>query len=186
MRHVHLRDVTPSRADCFPLQADARRRESGLRVRHVPAVDDAQPVNDVHAATVDLELPPVAEPQAEPQAEPPAEGVLDDEVLEARLLYETRASAERRLAVAGAENDKLTREAYDGMLAALREVMQSSPGFVAHMGWSTPEGWRVVEIWRTSADANQFFAKHVHPNLPPGAKPKRSVHELHALLEPMR
>lgn len=34
---------------------------------------------------------------------------VSDEALEARLIYETRASAERRLAVAGAENDKATR-----------------------------------------------------------------------------
>ena len=87
-----------------------------------------------------------------------------------------------------AENDKLTREAYDGMLQGLREVMRSSPGFIAHMGWQSPDGaWRVVEIWQTKQDANQFFAKHVHPNLPPDApRPKRTVHELHALVEPTR
>lgn len=83
-----------------------------------------------------------------------------------------------------AENDKLTKDAYDGMLMGLRDVMRASPGFVAHMGWPTPEGWRVVEVWRTQADANTFYAKHVHPNLPPNAKPKRVVHELHALVEP--
>ena len=83
-----------------------------------------------------------------------------------------------------AENDKLTTEMYDGMLRGLRDVMERSPGFVAHAGWPTPEGWRVVEVWRTQDDANQFFATHVHPNLPPGAKPKRRVYELHALVEP--
>jgi hypothetical protein len=85
-----------------------------------------------------------------------------------------------------AENDKLSREAYDGMLAALGDAMRQSPGFVAHVGWETADGWRVVELWRTQQDANQFFAKYVHPNLPPGAKPKRTVHELHALIEPLR
>jgi len=83
-----------------------------------------------------------------------------------------------------AENTNLTTEAYDGMLVGLRGIMEKSPGFVAHMGWNTPEGWRVVEIWRSQEDANQFFAKYVHPNLPPDAKPKRRVYELHALIEP--
>jgi hypothetical protein len=63
--------------------------------------------------------------------------------------------------------------------------MERSPGFVAHVGWSTGEGWRVVEIWQTQADANQFFAKHVVPNLPPDApRPKRTVQELRALVAP--
>jgi hypothetical protein len=84
-----------------------------------------------------------------------------------------------------AENSKLTGEMYDGMVAGLREVMESAPGFIAHVGWSTPEGWRIVEIWRTQADANQFFAKHVVPSLPPSApRPKRMVHEVRALLVP--
>jgi hypothetical protein len=85
-----------------------------------------------------------------------------------------------------AENEKLTREAYDGMLAGLRATMESAPGFIAHMGWPTPEGWRVAEVWRSQKDANQFFATYVHPNLPPDARPKRTVHELHALVEPTR
>ena len=38
-----------------------------------------------------------------------------------------------------AENDKLTRDGYEGMLTALGETMQNAPGFVAHMGWFTPE-----------------------------------------------
>lgn len=86
-----------------------------------------------------------------------------------------------------AENDQLTREAYDGMLVALRETMQRSPGFIAHMGWQMPEGWRVVEIWRSKEDADHFFVKHVHANLPADApKPKRRVFDLHALVEPPR
>jgi hypothetical protein len=32
------------------------------------------------------------------------------------------------------------------------------------------------------AQANQYFAKNVAPNLPPGIHPKRSVQELHNLL----
>ena len=82
-----------------------------------------------------------------------------------------------------AENSKLNAEAYDGMLANLRPVMEAAPGFVAHMGWPTPEGWRVVEVWRSQDDANQFFAKYVYPNLPPDARPQRRVFVLRALVE---
>jgi hypothetical protein len=37
-------------------------------------------------------------------------------------------------------------------------------------------------VWESKADANQYFAKFVAPNLPPGIHPKRSVEELHSLL----
>lgn len=84
--------------------------------------------------------------------------------------------------VVTAENPKLTVEVYEAMLSALRPVMEAAPGFVAHAAWATPDGWRVVELWRTQQDANRFFADHVHPLLPADARPKRSVHELHALV----
>jgi hypothetical protein len=44
-------------------------------------------------------------------------------------------------------------------------------------------GWRVIELWETKEAANQFFAKHVAPNLPPGIRPKRTVQELHSLVK---
>jgi hypothetical protein len=39
-----------------------------------------------------------------------------------------------------------------------------------------------MELWETSEDATQFFATVVHPNLPPGIKPRRSLVELHSLV----
>ena len=43
--------------------------------------------------------------------------------------------------------------------------------------------WQIVfEVWETQAEATAFFATHVHPNLPPGVKPKRTIIELHALV----
>jgi hypothetical protein len=44
------------------------------------------------------------------------------------------------------------------------------------------EGWRVFEIWETQKEASDFFAKHIHPNLPPGVTPKRTYLELHNLM----
>ena len=76
-----------------------------------------------------------------------------------------------------------TQEGYDGMLAGLAEPMRQSKGFIAHGAGADGDGtWRVFEIWDSSDDAAEFFAKYIHPNLPPGIKPKRSVLELHSLL----
>jgi hypothetical protein len=78
----------------------------------------------------------------------------------------------------------LTAEAYDGMTNALEETIKGWPGFVAHVGGPTQTGWRVVEIWESAEQANQFFAKAVHPLIPPGVRPKRSVAPLHRLIRP--
>ena len=75
-----------------------------------------------------------------------------------------------------------TRQGYDGMLGVLEEALKQSPGFIAHASYPTEGGWRVVEVWNSKAEADQFFAKHVAPNLTPGVRPKRVVHELHSLL----
>ena len=78
-----------------------------------------------------------------------------------------------------------TKEGYDGMLAAgLGDGIRRAKGFIIHMAAETPDGWRIIEVWDTADDANQFFAKFVHPNLPPGIKPKRSIQELHSVLTP--
>ncbi len=76
-----------------------------------------------------------------------------------------------------------TPEGYDAILNALRPVMEKAPGFILNAAWDTPEGWRVIEMWQTRQNATDFFAKYVHPNLPPGIKPKRTLHELHSLVK---
>lgn len=75
-----------------------------------------------------------------------------------------------------------TREGYDGMVAALAGVMRQAPGFVMHTAFPVEGGWQVVEIWESAKDANQFFATFVHPNLPSGVKPRRSLQDLHNLV----
>jgi hypothetical protein len=81
-----------------------------------------------------------------------------------------------------AEVQGQTQQGYDGMFAALADVEKQAPGFLLHTAHPIEGGWRIVEIWESKADANQFFAKHVAPNLPPAIHPKRSVQELHSLL----
>ena len=77
-----------------------------------------------------------------------------------------------------------TKEGYDGMLAALSDAIRNAKGFIGHYGGPSDGGWTCVEIWETAEDATQFFATHVHPHLPPGIKPKRTLRELHSCVRP--
>jgi quinol monooxygenase YgiN len=76
-----------------------------------------------------------------------------------------------------------TEAGYDGMLNVLADLARQAEGFVLHGAYRGDDGaWRVVEVWRSKAEANQFFARQVVPQLPPGVHPKRTVHELHSLV----
>jgi hypothetical protein len=71
---------------------------------------------------------------------------------------------------------------YGGMLGALEPRVRQAEGFIAHASHAVDGGWRVVELWRSKADADGFYARHVAPNLTPGIHPKRKVQELHSLV----
>jgi quinol monooxygenase YgiN len=81
-----------------------------------------------------------------------------------------------------AEAQGQTEAGYDGMLAALAEHVRQAPGFVLHSAYVVDGQWKVVEVWRTKAEADQFFARQVAPHLPPGVRPKRKVFEAHSLV----
>jgi hypothetical protein len=83
-----------------------------------------------------------------------------------------------------AEVSGQTQQGYDGMLGMLTGALKQAPGLILHTAHPTEGGWRVIEIWESQNDANQFFAKNVHPHLPPGIKPRRSFQELHSLVTP--
>jgi hypothetical protein len=74
------------------------------------------------------------------------------------------------------------RQGYDGMLQALEGRVREAEGFIAHASHPVDGGWRVIELWRSKADSDRFYAVHVAPNLTPGIHPKRKVQELHSLL----
>jgi hypothetical protein len=80
------------------------------------------------------------------------------------------------------ENPGQTQAGYEGMLNQLEPVIKASPGFIFHSAFPVEGGWRVIEVWASKADATNFFAKYVVPNLPPGVKPKRTIQELHSLV----
>ena len=69
-----------------------------------------------------------------------------------------------------------TAQGYDSMLGMLANAVKQAPGFVLHTAHPIEGGWRILEVWESQNDASQFFAKYLHPNLPPGVKPKRTVH----------
>src|SRR5262245_7125333 len=73
---------------------------------------------------------------------------------------------------------------YQGLLASLADGMKHAEGFVTHSAYSSEGALRLVEIWQTKRDADRFFAEQVARNLPPGVRPKRSVHEAHGLVTP--
>jgi hypothetical protein len=77
-----------------------------------------------------------------------------------------------------------TKEGYEGMLAALGPLLKDAKGFIAHGGAPVAGGFRCFEVWESQEQATQFFAKHIHPNLPPGVTPKRTMLELHTLIRP--
>jgi hypothetical protein len=81
-----------------------------------------------------------------------------------------------------AEVQGQTQQGYDGMFSVLAESLKQAPGFILHTAYPVEGGWRVIEMWESKAEANQYFAKNVAPNLPPGIHPKRTVQELHSLL----
>ena len=76
-----------------------------------------------------------------------------------------------------------TEEKYDQMLSVLGPYLQQAKGFIAHGAGRAAEGWRTFEIWETQEDATQFFAKFIHPNLPEGITPKRTLLPLHSLVK---
>ena len=75
-----------------------------------------------------------------------------------------------------------TQEKYDGMLAVLEPLLREATGFIAHGAGPSGDGWRTFEVWESQADATRFFAAYIHPNLPPGVTPARTLVELHRLI----
>jgi hypothetical protein len=76
-----------------------------------------------------------------------------------------------------------TQEGFDDLInMGLGEALRQAPGFILVTGFLNNGTWQTVEVWETSKDAAQFFAKFVRPNLPAGLEPKRTMHELATLV----
>jgi heme-degrading monooxygenase HmoA len=78
------------------------------------------------------------------------------------------------------EVPNMTEEIYAGMVGQLMPLMRASKGFIAHAGGPGPTGgWRVVEVWESEEDGQNWFDENVKPNLPPGIIPDRTYHPLY-------
>jgi hypothetical protein len=75
-----------------------------------------------------------------------------------------------------------TQEGYDGVLSAVRESIKNAPGFIMHCAHPAEGAWIGYEVWESKAQADQWFATNVVPNLPPGIHPKRTYQNLHSLV----
>ena len=75
-----------------------------------------------------------------------------------------------------------TKEGYDTAMRTLTPLLEQAEGFIAHGAGMSPDGWRVFEVWESQKQATDFFARHIHPNLPPGVTPKRTYLDLHNLM----
>jgi len=75
-----------------------------------------------------------------------------------------------------------TAQGFDGMLTKLQAQLQQAPGFISLSSHAMDDGWRVMEMWESKAQSDEFFAKFVAPNLPQGIRPKRTAQPLHNVL----
>jgi hypothetical protein len=83
-----------------------------------------------------------------------------------------------------AEAPHQTIEGYDGMIAVFGDIIKAAPGFIMHGAFPVEGGFRSFEVWDSEQAATEFFVKFIHPNLPEGVKPKRTLHQLHSLVMP--
>jgi hypothetical protein len=75
----------------------------------------------------------------------------------------------------------LTEEVYAGIAGQMTPHIRAAKGFICHAGGPNPAGgWRVVEIWESEDDGQNWFDHNIKPNLPPGVVPKHTYYPLHA------
>jgi heme-degrading monooxygenase HmoA len=78
------------------------------------------------------------------------------------------------------EVPNLTEEVYGAMVGQMMPLMRASNGYISHAGGPSPSGgWRVVEVWETEEDSENWFHENVEPQLPPGVVPNRTFSPLH-------
>lgn len=57
----------------------------------------------------------------------------------------------------------MTREMYKQGINQIRDQMKEAPGFMAHAGTPTANGFRVTEIWESAEDANRWVESAIIP-----------------------
>lgn len=77
-----------------------------------------------------------------------------------------------------------TQEGFSDILRNLEPALKQAPGFILVTGYPKDGSWQTLEVWESAEDATRFFAEVIRPNLPPGLKPKRTLHPLQSLITP--
>jgi hypothetical protein len=57
----------------------------------------------------------------------------------------------------------MTSEMYRQAIDQVRTELKAAPGFVAHVGIPTPQGFRVTEIWESRDDCTRFLQSTIMP-----------------------
>src|ERR1700734_241354 len=79
-----------------------------------------------------------------------------------------------------AEQPNLDEGTYALIMEPLMPLLRSANGFLSHAGGPSPSGGiRIVEIWASKADSQNFLNENLKPNLPPGVVPDLTYYELH-------
>ena len=78
-----------------------------------------------------------------------------------------------------AEQPNLDPARYAAMIEQLMPALRSANGFVSHTGGPSPDGgMRLIEVWTSEADSQQFFNENPKSNLPPSVVPDMTYYEL--------
>ena len=78
---------------------------------------------------------------------------------------------------------ELPEEAYAEIADKMTPLIREAKGFICHAGGPNPAGvWRVVEIWESEEDGQNWFDHNIKPNLPPGVTPKHTYYPLHTAI----
>ena len=73
----------------------------------------------------------------------------------------------------------LPEEASAEIADKMTPLLRDAKGFICHAGGPDPAGgWRVVEIWESEQDGQNWFDHNIKPNLPPGVVPTQNYYPL--------
>jgi hypothetical protein len=75
-----------------------------------------------------------------------------------------------------------TEEGLAQMMVVLEPALRQTKGFIAVGHAVVDGGMKVFEVWESQEAATKFFAEHIHPMIPPGITPRRSLLDLCSLV----
>jgi hypothetical protein len=74
-----------------------------------------------------------------------------------------------------AEVPGMTQEMYAGMMQQLEPKLRAAPGFIAHVGAATDQGWSATEIWESEEAMNAWLTGTIAPMIEAAGMPMPPV-----------